>query len=124
MHVTLHSLCQLLLIATEWQYQDILVQLVMLYMGPNSGRKFTTKDRDNDLYGGYNCATLHKGPWWHYNCNYANLNGKYYCNSSRHVGDAGGWSHMVLVEEQQLVFFEDGKHETTQKMTMKLHCQK
>ena len=41
-------------------------------MGPNSGRKFTTKDRDSKLYGG-NCATLRKGPWWHYNCNYANI---------------------------------------------------
>ena len=45
-------------------------------MGYHSGQKFTTKDRDNDLYGG-NCATLRKSPWWHYNCNYANLiNGK------------------------------------------------
>ena len=47
-------------------------------MGSNSGRKFTTslRDRDNDL-SSVNCATLREGPWWHGNCFYANLNGKY-----------------------------------------------
>ena len=57
-------------------------------MSYNSGQQFTTKDRDHDQWSGGNCATYYKGPWWHTNSNYANLNSKYY--SSRHVGDEGG----------------------------------
>ena len=37
--------------------------------------KFSTKDNDNDLYGG-NCASS-RGAWWYKNCYECNLNGLY-----------------------------------------------
>ena len=40
----------------------------------NSGRKFSTKDRDNDKFRG-NCATSFHGGWWFGHCTNANLNG-------------------------------------------------
>ncbi|XP_050082426.1 angiopoietin-related protein 1-like [Anopheles aquasalis] len=42
----------------------------------NDGRKFTTKDRDNDVYD-ENCAQMYQGAWWHKQCTAANLNGLY-----------------------------------------------
>ena len=42
-----------------------------------AGKKFTTKDRDNDLSDG-NCASdFHRGGWWYENCGRNNLNGNY-----------------------------------------------
>ena len=40
----------------------------------NNGRYFTSKDQDNDGWGG-NCATTYSGGWWYNRCYYANFNG-------------------------------------------------
>jgi hypothetical protein len=42
---------------------------------------FSTKDRDNDNYGG-NCAMMRKGGWWYMSCAYSNLNGLYHHGKS------------------------------------------
>ena len=39
--------------------------------------KFTTKDRDNDVHNGKNCALAFKGGWWYKRCHAANPNGLY-----------------------------------------------
>uniref|UniRef100_A0A6I8RZD6 Ficolin-1-like n=1 Tax=Xenopus tropicalis TaxID=8364 RepID=A0A6I8RZD6_XENTR len=39
--------------------------------------KFTTKDRDNDMYEG-KCADIDRGAWWYKICYNANLNGFYH----------------------------------------------
>ncbi|CAG2205843.1 Angiopoietin-related protein 1,Ficolin-1-A,Angiopoietin-1,Fibrinogen C domain-containing protein 1,Ryncolin-1,Tenascin-N,Angiopoietin-related protein 7,Angiopoietin-related protein 6,Ficolin-3,Fibrinogen C domain-containing protein 1-B,Fibroleukin,Fibrinogen-like protein 1,Ficolin-1,Ficolin-1-B,Angiopoietin-4,Tenascin-R,Ryncolin-2,Techylectin-5B,Fibrinogen C domain-containing protein 1-A,Microfibril-associated glycoprotein 4,Fibrinogen-like protein A,Ryncolin-3,Angiopoietin-2,Tenascin-X,Ficolin-2,Fibrinoge len=42
----------------------------------SNGVKFTTYDRDNDIYSG-NCAMHFSGAWWHTDCHLSNLNGEY-----------------------------------------------
>lgn len=37
---------------------------------------FSTKNQDNDAYGG-SCAQLYHGGWWYNSCHYTNLNGLY-----------------------------------------------
>ncbi|KAJ8311713.1 hypothetical protein KUTeg_011068 [Tegillarca granosa] len=45
----------------------------------HNGRKFTTKDKDNDIHKS-NCAVLFKGAWWHGACYQSHLNGIYMNN--------------------------------------------
>ena len=47
-------------------------------MGYNNGRKFSTKDHDNDGFSSYDCADIRHSGWWHGHCTNANLNGFYY----------------------------------------------
>ena len=57
----------------------------------HNGRRFTTRDNDNDLTGG-NCAQIHTGAWWYNNCYYSNLNGRYFSTAtSNHQGI--NWYH-------------------------------
>ena len=47
--------------------------------------KFTTKDVDNDIWVGRNCAVRTNGGWWFNDCHKSNLNGLY--RSSPHISD-------------------------------------
>ena len=47
------------------------------YFRYNNGMKFTTYDRDNDLYASIQCAKHSFGAWWYNKCGYVNLNSQY-----------------------------------------------
>ncbi|XP_070579356.1 fibrinogen-like protein 1 [Ptychodera flava] len=44
----------------------------------HNGKKFSTKDQDNDLGTGACCACAYNGGWWYGNCIESNLNGIYF----------------------------------------------
>ena len=46
------------------------------YTRPLQGMKFTTRDRDNDLWNNGNCER-HEGGWWHRSCSNIYLNAVY-----------------------------------------------
>ncbi|KAG5866657.1 Angiopoietin-related protein 1, partial [Gonioctena quinquepunctata] len=43
----------------------------------HAGRRFSTKDLDQDGWIEGNCAQAHSGAWWYRGCDTSNLNGKY-----------------------------------------------
>ncbi|XP_006635419.2 ficolin-1-like [Lepisosteus oculatus] len=43
----------------------------------HNNQAFSTKEQDNDSYGGGNCATAYSGAWWYNVCHDSNLNGLY-----------------------------------------------
>ena len=47
----------------------------------HNGRKFTTRDRDNDLHETGNCAIYNSGAWWFNKCYSSHLNGPYSTSS-------------------------------------------
>ena len=52
--------------------------------------QFSTKDRDNDMYGAQ-CAVGHKGAWWYNVCHMANLNGQYHGGPHASNADGMNW---------------------------------
>ena len=45
------------------------------------GVRFSTPDRDNDVWEGYHCAKEWQAGWWFTNCWFSFLNGEYYKQS-------------------------------------------
>ena len=43
----------------------------------HNNKAFSVKDRDNDRWSGGNCAVKYTSAWWHNDCHYSNLSGKY-----------------------------------------------
>ena len=60
-------------------------------MTHNSGKSFTTFDRDNDGSPTINCAEFRKGAWWHDICLDANLNGFYHIENPLIQMDGISW---------------------------------
>ena len=59
------------------------------------GKKFSTRDQDNDEWSSNSCAVRHKGGWWFGYCHYSNLNGHYYHTGSYTSTNSDGvdWYH-------------------------------
>ena len=52
--------------------------------------KFTTRDRDHDMFG-ENCAVKYHGAWWYKGCFESNLNGHYYHEGDTQDSDGIVW---------------------------------
>ena len=69
-------------------------------LGYHNDMQFSTKDRDNDRYGG-SCATSWHGAWWYGTCHHSNLNGLYRSGLS---GAQGVWWRQFLNNQISLKF--------------------
>lgn len=56
------------------------IAIIYIYLNSlisqHNGKKFTTKDQDNDTYGSNNCAVMYSSGWWFGSCFDSNLNGR------------------------------------------------
>ncbi|XP_063402380.1 microfibril-associated glycoprotein 4-like [Mytilus trossulus] len=59
-------------------------------MAFQNGQKFSTKDRDNDVWDG-DCAAVLKGAWWYSSCHRSNLNGLYLEGNHTSFADGVNW---------------------------------
>ena len=57
----------------------------------HNGRKFSTRDRDNDNWSGH-CAVTYKGAWWYGSCHSSNLNGLYLFGPHTSYANGVNWS--------------------------------
>ena len=57
----------------------------------HSGKKFSTRDRDNDIWSGH-CAHSFKGAWWYGACHSSNLNGLYLFGPHNSYANGVNWS--------------------------------
>ena len=66
--------------------------------------QFSTKDRDNDQWGGGSCATQWQGAWWYNSCHDSNLNGLYRSGLSGNQGVQ--WGHFLNYNAISLKFVQ------------------
>ncbi|KAL9985633.1 hypothetical protein ACROYT_G008056 [Oculina patagonica] len=57
----------------------------------HKSRPFSTKDRDNDDYGGGSCSITYHGAWWYGGCHESNLNGRYLHGAHSSYADGVNW---------------------------------
>ena len=60
-------------------------------MDYHNGMRFTTRDNDNDLRSGNNCAQQYTGAWWYKNGYDSNLNGHYFNTSTSNTQSINWW---------------------------------
>jgi len=60
-----------------------------------NGKSFTSRDYDNDLHSGINCADK-LGGWWHNSCGHLRLNGQYNYAYTMYLN--GNWHALQFVE--------------------------
>ena len=58
----------------------------------HSGKRFSTTDRDQDIYAGASCAQNHKGGWWYGACRHSNLNSRYLSGNHSSYADGVNWA--------------------------------
>ena len=59
-------------------------------MAYHNGRKFSTRDNDNDAWSD-NCAQAQAGAWWYMKCHRSTLNGRYFNAAFVHVQGIQWW---------------------------------
>ena len=64
----------------------------------HNGRRFTTRDNDNDQRSGNNCAVQYTGAWWYNACYHSSLNGHYFNTETSYERGIKwyGWKNTTL----------------------------
>ena len=71
------------------------------YFTYNDGSKFSTYDRDNDVYSSVHCAQRDFGAWWHKSCTNVNLNSQYdqYEKQSAYYKRLSWYTNRIIISE-------------------------